>query len=101
MIIAEQTVLDMCCGSRMFWFIKHDARALFSYSAVVKSSKSLGDICERHVERAIVTISRRNTNCLEEKLLLLTEPLPRNIMYRSNFMTVSVAMSKSSGINLA
>ncbi|WP_337038616.1 MULTISPECIES: SAM-dependent methyltransferase [Pseudescherichia] len=24
------TILDMCCGSRMFWFDKEDPRALFS-----------------------------------------------------------------------
>ena len=28
--MAEQTVLDMCCGSRMFWFNKHDTRAVFT-----------------------------------------------------------------------
>jgi|GEM_PF-7043687 len=65
--MVEQTVLDMCCGSRMFWFIKHDERAVFSDSAVVKSSKTLGDICERHFESTIMTISWRNSNCLEEK----------------------------------
>lgn len=26
----EQTILDMCCGSRMFWFNKRDTRAVFS-----------------------------------------------------------------------
>lgn len=26
----EQTILDMCCGSRMFWFDKEDKRAVFS-----------------------------------------------------------------------
>lgn len=26
----EQTILDMCCGSRMFWFDKQDPRALFA-----------------------------------------------------------------------
>ncbi|MFN1099338.1 SAM-dependent methyltransferase, partial [Escherichia coli] len=24
------TILDMCCGSRMFWFDKNDDRAIFS-----------------------------------------------------------------------
>ncbi len=24
------TILDMCCGSRMFWFDKEDPRAVFS-----------------------------------------------------------------------
>lgn len=27
--MSEQTILDMCCGSRMFWFDKQDERALF------------------------------------------------------------------------
>lgn len=28
--MSEQTILDMCCGSRMFWFDKRDSRAVFS-----------------------------------------------------------------------
>lgn len=28
--MAEQTILDMCCGSRMFWFNKQDTRAVFT-----------------------------------------------------------------------
>ena len=28
--MAEQTVLDMCCGSRMVWFNKRDTRTLFA-----------------------------------------------------------------------
>nr|DAL38756.1 MAG TPA_asm: hypothetical protein [Caudoviricetes sp.] len=28
--MTEQTILDMCCGSRMFWFDKQDDRAVFS-----------------------------------------------------------------------
>ncbi|CAI1882231.1 class I SAM-dependent methyltransferase [Serratia fonticola] len=28
--LVEKSVLDMCCGSRMFWFDKTDDRALFS-----------------------------------------------------------------------
>ncbi len=28
--MTEQTILDMCCGSRMFWFDKQDERAVFS-----------------------------------------------------------------------
>jgi len=28
--MAEQAILDMCCGSRMFWFDKQDERAVFS-----------------------------------------------------------------------
>lgn len=28
--MAEQTILDVCCGSRMFWFNKQDTRALFT-----------------------------------------------------------------------
>lgn len=28
--MTEQTILDMCCGSRMFWFDKQDPRALFA-----------------------------------------------------------------------
>lgn len=28
--MAEQTILDMCCGSRMFWFDKQDERTIFS-----------------------------------------------------------------------
>lgn len=28
--MTEQIILDMCCGSRMFWFDKQDERALFS-----------------------------------------------------------------------
>ncbi|MCV5823515.1 class I SAM-dependent methyltransferase, partial [Escherichia coli] len=27
---APATILDMCCGSRMFWFDKSDKRAIFS-----------------------------------------------------------------------
>lgn len=26
--MTEQTILDMCCGSRMFWFDKQDERAV-------------------------------------------------------------------------
>ncbi|EPK7528128.1 SAM-dependent methyltransferase, partial [Klebsiella variicola] len=25
--MTDQTILDMCCGSRMFWFDKQDERA--------------------------------------------------------------------------
>lgn len=28
--MTEQTILDVCCGSRMFWFDKTDPRAVFS-----------------------------------------------------------------------
>lgn len=28
------TILDMCCGSRMFWFDKQDERAVFTDNAV-------------------------------------------------------------------
>lgn len=28
--MSELTILDMCCGSRMFWFDKQDQRAVFS-----------------------------------------------------------------------
>ena len=28
--MAERTILDRCCGSRMFWFDKQDQRAVFS-----------------------------------------------------------------------
>ena len=28
--MTERTILDMCCGSRMFWFDKQDERAVFS-----------------------------------------------------------------------
>lgn len=28
--MSEKTILDMCCGSRMFWFDKQDHRAVFS-----------------------------------------------------------------------
>jgi len=28
--MSEHTILDMCCGSRMFWFDKTDPRAVFS-----------------------------------------------------------------------
>ncbi|OCJ30615.1 class I SAM-dependent methyltransferase [Serratia sp. 14-2641] len=27
---AEKSILDMCCGSRMFWFDKQDSRAVFA-----------------------------------------------------------------------
>ncbi len=27
--MSEQTILDMCCGSRMFWLDKTDPRAVF------------------------------------------------------------------------
>ncbi|HGG5992934.1 TPA: SAM-dependent methyltransferase, partial [Salmonella enterica subsp. diarizonae serovar 61:r:z53] len=26
----SQAILDMCCGSRMFWFNKRDERAVFA-----------------------------------------------------------------------
>jgi len=28
--LSEATILDMCCGSRMFWLDKQDSRAVFS-----------------------------------------------------------------------
>lgn len=28
--MSEATILDVCCGSRMFWFNKRDARAVFA-----------------------------------------------------------------------
>lgn len=28
--MAEQTILDMCCGSRMFWYDKEDPRAMYT-----------------------------------------------------------------------
>lgn len=28
--MTEQTILDLCCGSRMFWFDKQDPRAVFA-----------------------------------------------------------------------
>lgn len=28
--MSESTILDMCCGSCMFWFNKRDTRAVFS-----------------------------------------------------------------------
>lgn len=28
--MTDATILDMCCGSRMFWFDKQDERAVFS-----------------------------------------------------------------------
>lgn len=28
--MTEHSILDMCCGSRMFWFNKQDTRALFT-----------------------------------------------------------------------
>lgn len=28
--MAEQTILDVCCGSRMFWFNKQDTRTVFA-----------------------------------------------------------------------
>ena len=28
-VIEEKKVLDACCGSRMFWFDRQDARAVF------------------------------------------------------------------------
>lgn len=28
--MTEQTILDMCCGSRMFWFDKQDSHAVFA-----------------------------------------------------------------------
>ncbi|HDV8501133.1 TPA: DUF551 domain-containing protein [Enterobacter bugandensis] len=28
--MSKQTILDMCCGSRMFWFNKRDTRTLFA-----------------------------------------------------------------------
>jgi hypothetical protein len=32
--MTEPTILDMCCGSRMFWFDKQDARAVFVISGL-------------------------------------------------------------------
>lgn len=32
--MTEQSILDMCCGSRMFWFDKQDERAMFSGSGI-------------------------------------------------------------------
>lgn len=29
-MMAEKTILDVCCGSRMFWFNKQDTRAVFT-----------------------------------------------------------------------
>ncbi|MDI7938817.1 SAM-dependent methyltransferase, partial [Salmonella enterica subsp. enterica serovar Kentucky] len=26
--MSQQTILDVCCGSRMFWFNKQDSRAV-------------------------------------------------------------------------
>lgn len=28
--MSQQTILDVCCGSRMFWFNKQDPRAVFA-----------------------------------------------------------------------
>lgn len=28
--MSDISILDMCCGSRMFWFDKQDSRAVFS-----------------------------------------------------------------------
>lgn len=28
--MSEATILDVCCGSRMFWFNKRDTRAVFA-----------------------------------------------------------------------
>ncbi|EEH92581.1 hypothetical protein CSAG_00935 [Citrobacter portucalensis] len=28
--MTERSILDMCCGSRMFWFNKQDTRAVFN-----------------------------------------------------------------------
>lgn len=28
--MVEHSILDMCCGSRMFWFNKQDTRAVFT-----------------------------------------------------------------------
>lgn len=28
--MSEASILDVCCGSRMFWFNKHDTRAVFA-----------------------------------------------------------------------
>jgi len=28
--MSEVSILDMCCGSRMFWMDKHDSRAIFA-----------------------------------------------------------------------
>lgn len=28
--MSQQTILDVCCGSRMFWFNKQDSRAVFA-----------------------------------------------------------------------
>jgi hypothetical protein len=30
--MTEQTILDMCCGSRMFWFDKQDPRSVRRHS---------------------------------------------------------------------
>ncbi|EHF7342327.1 SAM-dependent methyltransferase, partial [Salmonella enterica] len=28
--MSQQTILDVCCGSRMFWFNKQDTRGVFA-----------------------------------------------------------------------
>ena len=34
------TILDMCCGSRMFWFDKNDDRAIFREGANKRGNSS-------------------------------------------------------------
>lgn len=28
--MTDKTIIDMCCGARLFWFDKHDERAVFT-----------------------------------------------------------------------
>lgn len=37
------TILDMCCGSRMFWFDKQDERAVFTDNAVPHLRRGAGE----------------------------------------------------------
>lgn len=46
------TILDMCCGSRMFWFDKQDERAVFT-------DKGLGYVVEYRELRAYDYVVRR------------------------------------------
>lgn len=44
-MLTDKTILDMCCGPRMFWFDKEDERAVFSDKRC--ESHTLCEMCIR------------------------------------------------------
>lgn len=56
--MTEQTILDMCCGSRMFWFDKQDARAVFSDIRAEQHT-----LCDGRSLVSIQTLSLTSARC--------------------------------------